>query len=80
MAFGLSCMGDPMGRPYVNGDIVVSAEFAKRYAREHNIPYKQELARYLVHGTLHLLGYDDRKKKDHERMHRRQEALLKKLL
>ena len=57
-------------------DIVVSSDFAKRYSRQHGIPYKEELARYLVHGTLHLLGYDDRKKKDFERMHSRQERIL----
>jgi probable rRNA maturation factor len=62
------------------GDLVVSADFAKKYAKEHGLPFRQELARYLVHGTLHLLGYDDRRKKDHERMHRRQEALLRKML
>ena len=58
------------------GDIVVSAERARRSAKELKIPYKQELARYLVHGTLHLLGYDDRKKKDHACMHDRQERII----
>ena len=62
------------------GDLVVSADFAKRYAKQNSLPYKQELARYLVHGTLHLLGYDDRKKVDYERMHKRQEAILRKIL
>ena len=62
------------------GDIVVSADTARRYAREHRIPFKEELARYLVHGTLHFLGYDDKKVADCRRMHARQEALLKKVL
>ena len=62
------------------GDLIVSAEYAKRYAREHGIPYREEIARYLVHGTLHLLGYDDKKKKDHARMHERQESLLRRIL
>ena len=62
------------------GDLVVSADFAKRYAREHGIPFREELARYLVHGTLHLLGYDDKKKKDRACMHARQEVILRKLL
>ena len=62
------------------GDIVVSAEYARRYARENGIPFREELARYLVHGTLHLLGYDDKKKKDFKEMHARQEKLLKKIL
>ena len=61
---------------FSTGDMVVSADTARRYAREHGIPFREELARYLVHGTLHLLGYDDRKRKDYVRMHRRQEEII----
>ena len=62
------------------GDLVVSVDTARRLAGELGVPFKEELARYLVHGTLHLLGYDDKKKKDFKKMHRRQEAILKKVL
>ena len=62
------------------GDLVVSADYAKKYAKEHALPFREELARYLVHGTLHLLGYDDKKPADYRRMHKRQEALLKNFL
>lgn len=62
------------------GDIVVSAQTARSTARELGISFKEELARYLVHGTLHLLGYDDHAKKDRDAMHARQEELLKKAL
>lgn len=60
------------------GDIVISSEFAKAYSNSHSIPFKEEVARYLVHGTLHLLGYDDRKPADYKKMHARQERILKK--
>ena len=59
------------------GDIVVSVDTARRFAKELGIPAREELARYLVHGTLHLLGYVDKNKKDHALMHGRQEKLLK---
>lgn len=62
------------------GDLAVSVQMARAMAKELDLPAKEELARYLVHGTLHLLGYDDKKKEDHKRMHRRQEALLKEVL
>jgi len=62
------------------GDLVVSADYAKNYAKEHGLPFREELARYLVHGTLHLLGYDDKKPAAYKRMHARQEKLLKKFL
>ncbi len=58
------------------GDIVVSAEMAKSFSKKLRIPYPQELSRYLVHGTLHLLGYEDRSKKDRIKMRRRQESIL----
>ena len=62
------------------GDIVVSVQKARAVAKELQIAFKEELARYLVHGTLHLLGYQDLKKKDKMRMDRRQELVLKKVL
>ncbi len=62
-----------------SNDLVVSFEMARQMAKELKIPFREELARYLVHGTLHLLGYDDKKKSDHARMHARQEAILKKI-
>ena len=61
------------------GDLVVSAETARRMARELKVPFKEELARYVIHGTLHLLGYDDKKPADRKKMHRRQEEILKEL-
>ncbi len=61
------------------GDIAVSVEMARQMARKLKISFKEELARYLVHGTLHLLGYRDKKKKDKIKMHARQERILKSL-
>ena len=58
----------------------VSADFARRYAREHKLPFREELARYLVHGALHLFGHDDIQPAARKRMLMRQEAILKKVL
>ena len=58
------------------GDIVVSVQMARQKAKELGIPFKEELARYLVHGVLHLLGYKDKTKKDYLKMHERQEQIL----
>lgn len=62
------------------GDIVVSAQTAARKAGELGVTFKEELARYLVHGTLHLLGYDDRTRPGRAKMWRRQELILRKIL
>lgn len=72
--------GEPGTQKHFLGDVVVSADTAGKIAREMGLPFRQELARYLVHGTLHLLGYDDQNEKDRAVMHARQEALLKKIL
>ena len=58
------------------GDIVVSAQMAKTVARQLNISFREELARYLVHGTLHVLGYRDKTVKDRKKMWERQERIL----
>ena len=44
--------------PQVLGDVVLSAETALRQARAHRHSLAEELTRLLIHGTLHLLGYD----------------------
>ena len=40
------------------GDIVISVPYAAREARRHGTPAARELDRLLVHGFLHLCGYD----------------------
>ena len=40
------------------GDIVVSVPYAARQARRRGEPQSREIDRLLVHGFLHLLGYD----------------------
>ena len=42
-----------------HGEIVISAETAVGYAKEHGHTVNEELALYIVHGLLHLNGYDD---------------------
>jgi probable rRNA maturation factor len=45
----------------VLGDVVISTETAKREAKKRNISIRKEIYLYLLHGILHLLGYDDTK-------------------
>lgn len=44
--------------PQVLGDVVLSAETALRQSRARRHALAAELTRLLIHGTLHLLGYD----------------------
>lgn len=54
------------------GDVVISIETAKRQAKEHHLSLEEELILLLIHGILHLLGYD------HERSASEAEAMQKK--
>ena len=44
--------------PVMLGDIVISVPKALQQAEEFEVPFYDELARLLVHGLLHLVGYD----------------------
>jgi probable rRNA maturation factor len=45
-------------QPQLLGDVVISAERACADAEEAKIPFEHELVFLLLHGILHLLGYD----------------------
>jgi len=74
LAFPLD--GGPAG-PAGLGEVVCSVETAAREARRRGLPLAHELARYAVHGTLHLLGYDDRAPEARRRMRRRERVALR---
>lgn len=63
----------------IAGEICVSADTALTYAREHDHDFATELTLYLVHGWLHLAGYDDLRPAKKRRM-RAAEARALKLL
>ena len=60
------------------GDVVVSVPVALRQAKEAGRSLDEELAALLVHGVLHLCGYDhERSARDAMRMSRRERAVLR---
>jgi len=58
------------------GDIVISLETAQRQAEEFGHSIEREAAYLLVHGLLHLLGYDHLNEEDKKNMRKREEELL----
>jgi len=63
------------------GDVVISVPQAVRQAVERGHSIQHELATLLIHGILHLLGYDhERGESDARRMRRKEHAILQALL
>lgn len=58
------------------GEVVVSADTARRQAREVGVPVALELDLLVVHGLLHLAGYDDRDPAEARLMHERAREIL----
>jgi probable rRNA maturation factor len=61
--------------PGVLGDVVISAETADRQARETGRPLLEEVAALVVHGILHLLGYDHQTPSEARKMRRLERRL-----
>lgn len=62
------------------GDIFISIPQIRRQAKQYEVTYRQEFARMLVHGVLHLLGYDHIKKEEEKIMMPLQENLVAQVL
>lgn len=58
------------------GDVVISADRARAYAKRFGAAYRDELALYVVHGILHLLGHDDTGRKKRAEMRAKERSLM----
>jgi probable rRNA maturation factor len=67
---------EPAEPPLAIGDVVVCPEIARAQAAERGADIDDEIALLVVHGTLHLFGYDHAEPDDAARMQRRERELL----
>jgi len=65
---------------FQHGELLISADTAAHQARARNLPPEAEVLLYLVHGLLHLRGYDDHTDTDRQAMHATQDALFETIL
>jgi probable rRNA maturation factor len=65
---------------FQHGEIFISVEMAKRHARMFGNSLVCELQLYIVHGLLHLHGFDDRAPAEARKMKRAQEQILRRAL
>ena len=70
-------MAFPFGDSRFLGEVYVSTDRARAQSRMYAVSYENELSRLMVHGLLHLLGYNDRSTREAAAMHRREDRYLK---
>lgn len=78
IAFGFRRTG--RGAPIV-GDVYIAPEVARESAQSNGVPVREEIIRLVVHGTLHVLGYDHPETEARTRspMWRKQERMVARL-
>jgi probable rRNA maturation factor len=63
----------------IHGEIFICLDEAVAQARRFRTTWQSELTRYLIHGLLHLCGYDDQHSADRRKMKREENQLLQML-
>jgi probable rRNA maturation factor len=72
--------GVPHSSSHLLGDVVIAVPTAARQAKQGHRSLDEELTMLLVHGILHLCGYDhERSEKEARRMRRRERMILRSL-
>ena len=63
----------------MEGEIYISIPRAKENAKFFNEPIEREIARLIIHGSLHLLNYDDQTEKEQKQMRKMEETYLQQI-
>lgn len=62
------------------GEVFICLPQAKKQAKRLGHSFEQELATLLIHGILHLAGYNDKTKEDYNKMAKKQEEIWQKVI
>ena len=76
LSFSMTVGPDAAYNYGILGDVYISIEKAREQAREYGVTFEEEVARLVVHGVLHLAGYDHEKPGEARRMRSREESFL----
>lgn len=60
----------------ISGDLIISTDTVRENSVIYNQTFTDELHRVIIHGILHLIGYDDKNKVDKERMRTAEDRAL----
>jgi probable rRNA maturation factor len=66
--------------PEILGDVVICPEMAQDFARTYKTTTTTEIYLYLIHGILHLLGYNDLNTRERHKIEKEQNQILKNYL
>jgi len=60
----------------ISGDIFISVDQVRENAKSYGVELDEELRRVMIHGTLHLMGFEDREQKEREEMRKLEDEAL----
>lgn len=60
----------------IEGEVYVSVDAVKRNAQNYKVSYNNEMLRVIIHGTLHLIGFNDYSKEEKSEMRRMEDMWL----
>jgi len=60
----------------LSGDIFISVDTVRINAEEYKVPFEEELHRVMIHGILHLAGFDDHTEQESEEMRKQENSAL----
>ncbi len=63
----------------ISGDLFISVERVKENAKAFNVKFIEELERVILHGILHLIGYDDKTTEQKEEIRKKENYYLRRL-
>ena len=76
LSFALEPVADGDDRPHLLGDVILACETVCREAAEQDKPIADHFCHLVIHGVLHLRGYDHETERDAETMERLETDLL----
>lgn len=61
----------------ISGDVFISADRIKENAENYKTTFENELQRVMIHGVLHLVGYNDKTEEEQKEMTKKENQYLK---